>query len=128
MAFDSLENYLKIFYFHTSAKSLHDKRKAYFNFYLPYYVINGEIKKGKFFGNLLKEEIKDTSTYVSKNKCFMGVINKEMHYTRDLYESIIKKKKKIFKEFINNFFIFHHINKDSFSNIYAPFISYKKYY
>ena len=124
----SLESYLKIFYVPKDSKKFLDSKKAYFNFYIPYYKINGEMKKGTFFGNLLKDKVKNYSTYITKDKCDIGIINKDMHFSQELYGLIIKKKKKLFREFANDFFLFHHIDKEIFCNNYGEFIVYKKYY
>ena len=126
--FKSVDNYLKIFEAQMNPKREHEQSKAYYNFYLAKYVKNGKLNDGIFFGNFLKDEIKENSTYIAKDKCNIGTINKEIHYTEDLYESILNKKKNIFHEIKHNFFIFHHIKENILCDNYASFMVYKKYY
>ena len=126
--FKSIDNYLKIFLIKINPKRQHEQEKAYFNFYLPKYEKNIKLLNGYFFGNFLKNEIKENSTYISENLSNIGVLNKDLHYNDELYEPINSKKKKIFKELKKNFFIFHHIKEEVFLNNYAPFMVYKKYF
>lgn len=127
LTLNSVENYIKIFDICINSKRLHDKTKAYFNFYIPKFKKNGILERGSFFGNFLKEEINLPYALVCDNKCEIGEINKDLHYDEGIYESIINKKKKLFKDFIHNFFMFHHVNEEIFCNNYAPYIIYKKY-
>ena len=109
-------------------KRVHEQSKAYYNFYLAKYIENGKLNGGIFFGNFLKDEFKENSTYIAKDKCNIETINKEIHYTDDLYESILNKKKNIFHEIKHNFFIFHHIKENILFDNYVSFMVYKKYY
>ena len=124
----SIDNYLKIFMMQINPKRDHAPRKAFFKFYILKYEKNGKIDKGFFFGNFLKEELKENSTYISVNNCNICVLNKELHYNEELYESMVNKKKKIFDKLKHKFFIFHHIKDDIFYNNYSQFMVYKKYY
>ena len=126
--FKSIDNFLKIFSFEVNAKRVHDQKKAYFNFYLPKYERNGDIKTGYYFGNLLEGETKENSAYIAETKSNIGILNKEKHYSEDLYQKMVNKNKKIFSELTNKFFIFHHIKEDIFINNYAPFMVYKRYF
>ena len=124
----SIDNYLNIFLIQATTKRQRDPQKAYFNFYLSRYEKNGILKTGFFFGNVLKKEIEDDSTYISKTQSNIGIYNKEENYIEELFENIINKNKKIFKELNNQFFIFHHIKEDTLCNNYAPFMVYKRYF
>ena len=125
---NSLNNYLNIFLVQINAKRQHEKSKAYYNFYLFKYEKNGELNDGNFFGTFLKNEIKEYSTYISKDKCNIGILKKDLHFIGKLYELMLNKKIKIFQELKDKFFLFHHIKEDVFCNNYAPFMVYKKYY
>ena len=126
--FKNLDNYLKLFFIEINPKRQHEQTKAYFTFYLFKYEISRRLNDGFFFGTFLKEELKENSTYISENRCNIGIINKEFYYNEDIYEAILNKKKKIFQEIKQNFFIFHHIKEDLFCNNYAQFMVYKKFY
>ena len=123
----SIDNYLEIFLFKSSPKALHDKTRAYYNFYLGKYVKNGIIKKGQYIGSFLKEDIKDHSRYISKEKCIVGLINKEKCYSEKLYQLYTQKMIRIFSDIKNKFFIFHHIQDDIFYQKYVPYMHYHKY-
>jgi len=126
--FKSLDNYLKIFLSKSNPKTLHDKTKAYFNFYLGKYVKNGTIKKGQYIGSFLKEEIKDSSRYIAKEKCIVGLLNKENIYTPKFHSAYIQKMIKVFSEIKNKFFIFEHIEDIIFYQNYIPYMHYHKYF
>ena len=126
--FKTIDNYLQLFSIEVNPKRQHEHNKAYFNFYLFKYEKSRKLGDGLFFGNFLKEEIKENSTYISENRCNIGIINKELQYNEELYEEIFNKKKKIFNEIKKNFFIFHHINEEFFCNNYAQFMVYKKFF
>ena len=126
--FKSLDNYLKIFLSKSNPKTLHDKTKAYFNFYLGKYVKNGTIKKGQYIGSFLKEEIKDSSRYIAKEKCIVGLLNKENIYTPKFHSAYIQKMIKVFSEIKNKFFIFEHIEDNIFYQNYIPYMHYHKYF
>ena len=126
--FKSIDDYLKLFLIEINPKRQHEQNKAYFNFYLFKYQKSRILKDGFFFGDFLKEEIKENSTYITENRCNIGIINKVLHYGEDTYKTILNKKKKIFHEIKKNFFIFHDINEDFFCDNYARFMVYKKYY
>ena len=122
--FINIDIYLKLFFMEINPKRQHEQNKAYFNFYLFKYVKSRKLKDGFFFGNFIKEEIKENSTYITQNRCNIGTINKELHYNEILYQPMLNKKKKIFNEIKNNFFIFHHIKDDFFCNNYAQLNNY----
>ena len=124
----SIDNYLNIFLNKINPKREQSPRKAFFKFYIPQYIINGKLEKGFFFGNFLKEELKDNSTYISEGRSTICIFNKELHYNEELYQSMTNKMKKVFKNLKNKFFIFHHIKDDIFYNNYVKFMVYKKYY
>lgn len=128
ISYKSTDNYLKIFTIQINPKRQHEQSKAYYNFYLAKYQENGNLNDGFFFGNFLKDEIKENSTYISQDRCNIAILNKEKHYNDELYESILNKKKKIFHEIKHNFFIFHHIPENTFCDNYASFMVYKKYH
>ena len=123
----SIDTYLQVFLFKSNPKSSHDKSKAYYNFYLGKYVKYGIIQKGQYIGSFLKEEVKDSSRYISKEKCIVAVFDKEKYYTNQLYEAYIEKMERIFAQIKNNFYIFHHISDDIFNKKYVPYMHYKKY-
>ena len=127
LALNSVENYINIFDTTINSKRLHDKTKAYFNFYIPKFKKNGTIKKGSFFGNFLKDEINSPYALICDGKCEIGEINKYLNDDEEIYEPIIIKKKKLFKEFIHNFFMFHHVNEEVICHNYAPYIIFRKY-
>ena len=124
----SIDNYLQIYDNKINPKREQSPRKAFFKFYIPKYIINGKLEKGFFFGNFLKEELKDNSAYISEGRCHICMLNKNLNYNEELYQSIVNKKKKIFENLKNKFFIFHHIKDDIFYNNYIQFMVYKKYY
>lgn len=124
----SIENYIEIFDTNIKHKRIQDNTKAYFNFYIPKFKKNGIIKRGSFFGDFLKDEINRPYALVCDDKCEIGEINKDLHYDEEIYELIVIKKKKLLKEFIHNFFIFHHVNEEIICNNYAPYIVYRKYF
>lgn len=128
LTLSSVENYISIFEISINSKRLHDKAKAYFNFYIPSFKKNGIIKRGSFFGNFLKDEINPAYALVCNDKCEIGEINKDLHYDEEIYEPIIIKKKKLFKEFIHNFCMFHHVNEEIICNNYSQYIIYRKYF
>jgi hypothetical protein len=124
----SVENYINIFNISINSKRSHEKTKAYFNFYILKFKKNGMIKRGSFFGNFLKDEINPTYVLLCNDKCEIGEINKDLQYDEEIYESILIKKKKLFKEFIHNFFMFYHVNEEIICNNYSPYIVYRKYF
>ena len=125
---ESIDNYLNIFIFKTNAKASHDIAKAYYSFYLGKYAKNGIMKKGQYIGSFLKEEMKDNSKYIAKEKCVVAVFNKERDYTDKLYKAYIEKMIRIFKEIKNKFVMFHSIQTDIFYYKYVPHLNYRKYF
>ena len=123
----SIDNYLKVFLIKSNPKTSHDKSKAYYNFYLGKYVKYGIIQKGQYIGSFLNEEVKDSSRYISKEKCIVAVFDKAKCYSKELYEVYIEKMERIFAQIKNNFYIFHHIPNDIFNKKYVPYMHYKKY-
>ena len=125
---ESIDNYLNIFIFKTNAKASHDIAKAYYSFYLGKYTKNGIMKKGQYIGSFLKEEMKDNSKYIAKEKCVVAVFNKDRDYTDKLYKAYIEKMIRIFKEIKNKFVMFHSIQTDIFYYKYVPHLNYRKYF
>ena len=125
---ESIDNYLNIFIFKTNAKASHDIAKAYYSFYLGKYTKNGIMKKGQYIGSFLREEMKDNSKYIAKEKCVVAVFNKERDYTDKLYKAYIEKMIRIFKEIKNKFVMFHSIQTDIFYYKYVPHLNYRKYF
>ena len=123
----SMDSYFKVFLFKSNPKISHDKSKAYFNFYLGKYVKNGIIQKGQYIGSFLREEVKDSSRYISKEKCIVAVFDKEKYYSKQLYTAYMEKMERIFSQMKKNFFIFHHISDDIFNKKYVPYMHYRKY-
>ena len=123
----SIENYLKIFLFKSNSKIIHDNRRAYFKFYLGKYMNNEILEKGQYIGTFLREEIKDSSRYIAKDKCIVAVFNKEEDYSEELYKAHTEKIKRLFEEIKNNYFIFHQIPDDIFYKKYIPYMHYRKY-
>ena len=125
---ESIDNYLNIFIFKTNAKASHDIAKAYYSFYLGKYTKNGIMKKGQYIGSFLREEMKDNSKYIAKEKCVVAVFNKERDYTDKLYKAYIEKMIRIFKEIKTKFVMFHSIQNDIFYTKYVPHLNYRKYF
>ena len=125
--YTSIDNYLKIFLFKSNPKTSHDKSKAYFKFYIGKYVRNGIIKKGQYIGTFLKNEIKDSSRYISKDKCIVGLIDKEKYYSDKLYKAYKEKMIKIFSEYKKHFAVFHNLKDEIYYQNYVPYMHYKKY-
>ena len=124
---ESIDSYLKIFIFNANPKASHDIAKAYYNFYLGKYVKNGIMKKGQYIGSFLKEEMKDNSKYIAKEKCIVGVFNKEKNYPNKLYNAYIEKMIRIFMDIKHKFVMFHSIQDDIFYKKYVPYMHYRKY-
>ena len=72
----SINKYLKIFVNQINPKREHAPQKAFFKFYIFKYEINGRLAKGFFFGNFLKEKLKDNSSYISEGRCNICILNK----------------------------------------------------
>ena len=125
---ESIESYLNIFIFKTNAKASHDKAKAYYSFYLGKYSENGIIKKGQYIGSFLREEIKDNSKYIAKEKCVVAVFNKGKDYTDKLYKAYKEKMVRIFTDIKNKFVMFNSIQNDIFYQKYVPHLNYRKYF
>jgi hypothetical protein len=125
---ESIDNYLNIFIFKTNAKASHDIAKAYYSFYLGKYTKNGIMKKGQYIGSFLREEMKDNSKYIAKEKCVVAVFNKERDYTDKLYKAYIEKMIRIFKEIKTKFVMFHSIQNEIFYTKYVPHLNYRKYF
>ena len=124
----SIESYLNIFIFKTNAKASHDIAKAYYSFYLGKYSKNGIIKKGQYIGSFLREEMKDNSKYIAKEKCVVAVFNKGKDYTDKLYKAYIEKMVRIFTDIKNKFVMFNSIQNDIFYQKYVPHLNYRKYF
>ena len=124
---NSIENYTKIFLFKSNPKMLYDNKKAYYNFYLGKYINNCILEKGQYVGTFLKEEINDSSRYITNDKCIVAAFNKEKNYTDELYKAFKEKMKRIFQEIKNNYLIFHNIQDDIFYTKYIPYMHYHKY-
>ena len=124
----SVDNYLSIFLVKSNQKASHDMAKAYYNFYLGKYTKNGILNKGQYVGSFLREEMKDTSKYVAKEKCIVAIFNKERYYSDKLYNAYIEKMTRIFADIKNKFAMFHSITNDIFNKKYVPFMHYKKFF
>ena len=124
----SVDNYLSIFLVKSNPKASHDMAKAYYNFYLGKYTKNGILNKGQYVGSFLREEMKDTSKYVAKEKCIVAIFNKERYYSDKLYNAYIEKMTRIFADIKNKFAMFHSITNDIFNKKYVPFMHYKKFF
>ena len=124
----SVDNYLSIFLVKSNPKTSHDMTKAYYNFYLGKYTKNGILNKGQYVGSFLREEMKDTSKYVAKEKCIVAIFNKERYYSDKLYNAYIEKMTRIFADIKNKFAMFHSITNDIFNKKYVPFMHYKKFF
>ena len=124
----SIESYLNIFIFKTNAKASHDIAKAYYSFYLGKYSKNGIIKKGQYIGSFLREEMKDNSKYIAKEKSVVAVFNKGKDYTDKLYKAYIEKMVRIFTDIKNKFVMFNSIQNDIFYQKYVPHLNYRKYF
>ena len=124
----SVDNYLSIFLVKLNPKASHDMAKAYYNFYLGKYTKNGILNKGQYVGSFLREEMKDTSKYVAKEKCIVAIFNKERYYSDKLYNAYIEKMTRIFADIKNKFAMFHSITNDIFNKKYVPFMHYKKFF
>ena len=125
---ESIDSYLNIFIFKSNPKASHDIAKAYYSFYLGKYAKNGIMRKGQYIGSFLREDIKDTSKYVAKEKCIVAVLNKERDYTDKLYKTYIEKMIRIFMDIKSKFVMFHSIQNNIFYKKYVPHLHYRKYF
>ena len=127
----SVESYIKSFSTIKRNIYISDGSKANLSFYIGKQEILSNINKGQFIGSLSNEKIKENITYICLEDCDISLIDKTNTDMSRLYPLIKNKKVKIFQEIINNFYIFHSMerykNTNSFDDI-APKIVHKKYY
>ena len=125
---NSIQNYIKIASIKKRNKFFIDENKASMRFYLGKYVIAGYVNKGEVIGNLTEELYNDNSTYICIDNCDIALINKKKSVLNNLYKSIIEKKKRIFTEFKNEFFILSPITDKVFYNEIVPHFEYKQFH
>jgi CRP-like cAMP-binding protein len=125
---NSLQNYLKISSVKKRQTIFTEGIKATPRLYLGKYVIVGYIKRGQGIGNLTEQHSIDNSTYVCIDNCDIAFVNKKKSHLKKLCKLVIEKKKKIFSELKNEFYIFRQITDNTFYNEIVPHFEYKQFH
>ena len=124
----SIENYMKIALVKKNKKIVTEGIKATPRFYLGRYVIAGYVTKGQHIGNLTKEIYNDNSTYICIDNCDIAFINKKKSVLNNLCKLIMEKKKRIFYDFKNDFYVLNHVSDNLFYNEIVPYFEYKHFH
>ena len=125
---NSIDNYLKISNLEKQKKIFTDGIKASPKLYIGKYVKSGYIIKGQTIGNLTKDLITDSSTYICTDNCDIAFINKKNSNLKNLYKLILEKKIRILSEFKKDFFLFNKITDRVFYNEVIPYFEYKQFH
>ena len=120
----SLENYLKLSVFQTDERNDTQTR---FNLFIGIYIKANSLSQGNFIGDLSRNENNEGSTYICDKKCDICYVNKIESAKSKLYDLILQKYSKIFKEIKSKFYIFKDATDEDCFNIFLPLMVYKKY-
>ena len=124
ISISSVENYMKISNFETDErKDTHTK----FYLYIGHYVKSNSLSKGDYIGDLSRNDNNEGCTYICKNNCDICYINKFESKSSKLFDYILLKMKKIFKEIKYKFYILKDTNDNLCLNYLVPMMVYKKY-
>ena len=124
ISISSVENYIKLSNFETDErKDTHTK----FYLYIGHYVKSNSLSKGDYIGDLSRNDNNEGCTYICKNNCDICYINKFESKSSKLFDYILLKMKKIFKEIKYKFYILKDTNDNLCLNYLVPMMVYKKY-
>ena len=124
ISISSVENYIKLSNFETDErKDTHTK----FYLYIGHYVKSNCLSKGDYIGDLSRNDNNEGCTYICKNNCDICYINKFESKSSKLFDYILLKMKKIFKEIKYKFYILKDTNDNLCLNYLVPMMVYKKY-
>ena len=120
----SLDKYLKLSFFQTDDRS--DTQTRY-HLFIGHYVEVNTISKGNIIGDLSRNEYNEGCTYICDNNSDICYINKIDSVKSKLYDLILQKYIKIFKEIKNKFYILKDTSMDICLNNIVPLMIFKKY-
>ena len=120
----SLENYLKLSFFQTVERNDTETR---FHLFIGNYVKINTLSKGNYIGDLSRNENNEGCTYLCDKNCDICYVNKIDSAKSKLYDLMLQKYKRIFKEVKHKFYIFKDTSDDICLNNFVPLMVYKKY-
>ena len=120
----SLENYLKLGFFQTVERNDTQTR---FHLYIGKYIKINTLSKGNYIGDLSRNENNEGCTYICDKNCDICYVNKIDSAKSKLYELMLQKYKRIFKEIKNKFYILKDTSDDICLNRFVPLMVYKKF-
>lgn len=124
ISISSVENYMKLSNFETDErKDTHTK----FYLYIGHYVKSNCLSKGDYIGDLSRNDNNEGCTYVCKNNCDICYVNKFESKSSKLFDYILLKMKRIFKEIKYKFYILKDTNDNFCLNYLVPMMVYKNY-
>ena len=120
----SLENYIKLCFFQTNERNDTQTR---FNLFIGNYIKTNTLSKGNYIGDLSRNENNEGCTYICDKNCDICYVNKKESSKSQLYELMLEKYQKIFKEIKHKFYIFKDNTIETCLNNIVPFMIYKKF-
>lgn len=124
ISFSSVESYMNLSNFETDErKDTHTK----FYLYIGHYVKSNCLSKGDYIGDLSKNDNNEGCTYICKDNCDICYVNKIESKTSKLFDYILLKMKRVFKEIKYKFYILKDTSDNLCLNYLVPMMVYKKY-
>ena len=120
----SLENYINLCFFQTNERNDTQTR---FNLFIGNYIKTNTLSKGNYIGDLSRNENNEGCTYICDKNCDICYVNKKESLKSQLYELMLEKYQKIFKEIKHKFYIFKDNTIETCLNNIVPFMIYKKF-
>ena len=109
-------------------KNLNNKSKVMLMFWIPHYEKISTLEKGCTIGDLTNDFNEENYAYIAVNNCDILYINKSNNaIDTKVYQIFEKKKKSIFTNIKNKFFLFQNLRNEILFNKYVPKMIYKKY-
>ena len=120
----NLENYMKLGFFQTDERNDTQTR---FHLFIGNYVKVSTLSKGNYIGDLSKNENNEANTYICDKNCDICYVNKIESIKSKLYELMLEKYIKIFREIKYKFYIFKDNSVESCLKKFVPFMIYKNF-
>ena len=120
----NIENYIKLSLFQTDERNDTQTR---FNLFIVHYIKTNTLSKGNYIGDLSPNDNNEGCSYICDKNCDICYVNKNDKFRTKLYDLMLQKYRRIFKEIKNKFYIFKDTSEDICLNNFVPLMLYKKY-
>ena len=120
----NIENYIKLSLFQTDERNDTQTR---FNLFIGHYIKTNTLSKGNYIGDLSPNDNNEGCSYICDKNCDICYVNKNDKFRTKLYDLMLQKYRRIFKEIKNKFYIFKDTSEDICLNNFVPLMLYKKY-